>query len=359
VAQGGVVFAAAVILTQARWGRVLERIAAGMGVLLPFSFLVLGLLWFGRRHLFPWLDEANRPAWLDARWLFARDALVLAGMTALSLAFLYASLRPDLHAAQETISTNGWLARWITRGWRGRQEEREQSRRWRGFLATALAIGFFPSGALLSIDLAMSLDPHFHSTIFPLIFLAGSFYSALALTAILAALWRRDDDPEPVIGPSVLLNLGNLLWSFGMLLAYFWWSEYLSVWMANLPDEVAHHVARWQAPPWHLVARADLITAFVIPFFLLFSRGLKQSPRGLAAVGGIGAAGVLLQRFLDALPFLRPGGGAVPFLVSLAISIGFLGAAALPYFWFMRRVPLFPVEDPQFLEQLQLRGITV
>jgi hypothetical protein len=325
------VLAAAFVLTAAHWGRPVQRIAAGMAAFLPLSLPLLALLWLGRRHLFLWITEPERSAWLNVTGLFARDGLALAGMTALSLAFLSASIRGG----------------------------RERSRRGHGWLATAVAIGFFPAYALLAIDLAMSLDSPFTSTIFPVIYLAGSFYAAIAATAVLGAVWRRSPGAARLIAPSEVLHLGNLLWAFCMFLGYLWWSQYLTIWMGNLPHEVAPHMLRWQTGTWRGLAWASLTGAFIVPFFLLFSRGLKAHPLALALVGGIGAGGVLLQRFLDVLPALGAAGGIAGGLVQAGVTVGFLGLFALPYLWLTRRAPLFPVDDPLFIEELLVRDVVV
>jgi hypothetical protein len=41
------------------------------------------------------------------------------------------------------------------------------------------------------------------------------------------------------------------------------------------------------------------------------------------------------------------------------VTLGFLGAVALPYLWLVRRVPLFPIEDPLWLKSLATRGVKV
>lgn len=307
LAQGGVVLAAILHLAEARWGRVVERIAAGLGAFLPLSLLLFLLLWFGRGTLFLW------------------DGLALAVVTALCLTFLYRLLRPVAGPPRP--------------------------------LAGALVVAFGLEYALLSIDLGASLDPRFRSTILPVIYLAGALYSALGVTAVVLAAWRPADRLREVITPSHRLDLGNLIWAFSILLAYLWWSQYIVIWMGNLPNEVAHHAARWQTWPWSALAWATLTAACLLPLLLLFSRSLKQHALALAWIGGIGAFGVLLQRFLDVFPALGVMAGIGAALLAVGVSLGFLGAATLSYLWLMRRVPLFPEEDPRFREALALRDV--
>src|SRR4051794_30412627 len=52
-AQGGPLLASAFHITEARWGRVVQRFSEVLGILLPLTLLGPPLLWLGRPHLFP------------------------------------------------------------------------------------------------------------------------------------------------------------------------------------------------------------------------------------------------------------------------------------------------------------------
>lgn len=337
--QGGVVLAAALELTESRWGRLVQRMAAGMGAFLPVSLLLLPGLWFERGQLFPTLSTG------EAAGMLLRDWLALAAASGLSLAFLYALLPPELRRAPEQPPEK-------------KDAERRPVRMRR--LAAAVVLGFFPTFALIAGDLEMRVEPGFHSTILPGIYLAGAFYSAVGVTALLAASWQRHSAAaREVISGCELLDLGNLVWAFALFLGYVWWAQHFTFWMGNLPHEAEYHIQRWRTLPWSLLAWTAVACAVAVPGLLLFSRALKRHPRALALAGGLGALGVLVQRFLDILPSVHPEGGLIPLLVALGVSAGFLGAAALPYAWLMRRVRLFPLEDPLFVEELQVREVTV
>lgn len=226
-------------------------------------------------------------------------------------------------------------------------------------MSTALILGFFPAYALPAIDLGMSLDPGYHSSLYPLSYLAASFYGGLAGTAVIVAFIHRTESGREIIAPSRSLDLGNLLWAFAILLAYFGWTEYLVVWMGNLPDEVAHHLQRWRAWPWTMLAWTALSCACAVPFVALFNRALKKNALWLGGVGGISLLGGLLLRFLDALPSLPVTASPLAFFIGAGVSIGFMGLFGLSYLWLLRRVPAFPIADPLFMEALELREYPV
>src|SRR5215475_11967057 len=89
IAQGGVVLSASFYLTQGRWaGTTQYRLAEAFAGFIPLGFILFWGLYFGRTLIFPWVLHpiAQKAAWLNTPFLFARDGLGLAFMTALSFA---------------------------------------------------------------------------------------------------------------------------------------------------------------------------------------------------------------------------------------------------------------------------------
>jgi Ni/Fe-hydrogenase subunit HybB-like protein len=324
LAQGGVVVAASFHLAEARWGRLVERFALAQGAFLPISVVLVLALRLGRAHLFPWYGQRALSPWLNANALVLRDAAALLVMTLLSGAFARASLR---HGGS--------------------------TRR----LAIAATVLFFPAFGMLAVDLGMTPDLRYHSTVYPVLYLAGCYYTALAATALAVALWRRGEPRKRLIGPKRLLDLGNLLWAFAIFLGYLWWCEFLVVWMGNLPDEAGRHLHQWRDWPWRAIAWTSLICGVALPSAILLGRGLKKSALILGAAGAIALLGVLLERILDVLPALPVERGIGTALLVTGITIGFAGLFALCYLAAFRRIPLFPTEDPQFLKELATRDV--
>jgi hypothetical protein len=322
-AGGGLAAAASFRLSEAHWSRPVERFAVSLGMILPFALLALPVLWFGQAQLFP------QPG---TGWHLLRDALALAVTTGIGFAFL--RFGPGVRFPP---GGDGNLCR----------DERR--------LPAAMVIAFFLSHALIAADLDMAPEPGFHSSVYPVVYLAGSFYSALALIAALAAMWRRMEGADSVITRPHLLDLGNLVWGMALFLGYLWWCDYFPAWMANLPEEARRIITRWRVEPWDILSWNTLACAVVIPGVLLASRALKQNAAALAAVCCVGALGVLLQRLTEVLPLVRESWGPLPVLVAVGVCVGSAGLAGLTVLWFILRVPPVPAGDPEITRSLVLR----
>ena len=179
LAFGSVLFSAALVITKARWGRPIKRLAEAPAAFLPFSFLLFWVLYLGRNKLFPWIREPLplKAAWLNTSFLFARDGVSLFLLTAVSLALVYFSIRGEREIYSQGIGA-----------WEGTRDQGEKNLHKQSILSPILAILFVLGFSLIGFDLVMSLSPHWYSTLFGMYFFTGAFYSGLAVLMVLSVL---------------------------------------------------------------------------------------------------------------------------------------------------------------------------
>jgi Ni/Fe-hydrogenase subunit HybB-like protein len=344
LAFGSVVISAALVLTQARWGRPLKRLAEAPAAFLPFSGLLFWVLYPGREQLFPWIREPSphQAAWLNTGFLFARDGLALLLLTAVSLALVYYSVQgereipwegpPDLDALRE----------------RGEKNLGRQAR-----LAVLVAILYPLAFSLIGFDLVMSLSPEWHSTLFGMYFFTGGFYSALAALLVLAVISVKAFRLGRFIRAGQFHDLGKLLLGFCLITGDFFFSQFLVIWYGNLPEETRFVITRINRAPWKPLAWTVLTVCFALPFVILLSRKAKGRSGLMAVLGGIVLLGMWLERFLLVAPSLWKGPDLPLGFLELLTSLGFLGLMGLSLLWFFKRFPLLPLTDPLFLDSLR------
>ena len=146
----------------------------------------------------------------------------------------------------------------------------------------------------MSVDWVMSLDPHWFSTIFGILFMGGQGLSALAFSIAVVVLLSRTEPMSRVIAPAHLHDLGKLMLAFVMLWAYFSFSQFLIIWSANLPEEIPWYLKR-MGGGWQWVGLALIFGHFALPFVLLLSSDIKRNGRTLIGV----AIAVILMRIVD------------------------------------------------------------
>lgn len=211
-----------------------------------------------------------------------------------------------------------------------------------GLVAYGLTITF------ASVDWVMSLDPHWFSTIYGVLFMGGQGLSALAFAIAVLARTARHRPLDEVVEATHFHDLGKLLFAFVMLWAYFSFSQFLIIWSGNLPEEIPWYLERMRGG-WGAVALVLVLGHFVVPFLLLLSRDLKLDRRVLGAIAG----GLIVMRLVDLLWLAAPRPEAHGFPlhwldVVLPVAMGGLWLAVFARE--LARRPLLPVNDPYFEE---------
>src|SRR5437879_6243180 len=127
-----------------------------------------------------------------------------------------------------------------------------------------------------AIDWVMSLSPHWASTIYGFLFVAGQLVSSMSFMISTVVLLARTEPFSNVLQARHLHDLGKLLLAFVMLWAYFDFSQLLIIWSGNLPEEITFYRTRLYGE-WGVVAVIVLVSQSFVPFFLLLSQDVKRS----------------------------------------------------------------------------------
>ncbi|HSU15569.1 hypothetical protein [Longimicrobium sp.] len=362
VAVGMVLFAISQQLTNSRWSWPLRRIAlAGIGFF-PVSFVLFLLKLPGRPVWFEhWWGEgkvqadpilAAKAVWLSPTGMLLRDLIGLLVLYGMMAWFAYHMLRPDLHGVK-----GPGIYRTITGGeWRGVAEEALRSRKLSLRIGAVTAILNALIWGMIAIDQAMTMLPHWFSTMFPVTFLVSTFHSGLAMTAVMMVVLRRHLKLEEYITGAQFHDLGKLIFAFAVFWMYVNWSQYVVIWYGQLPHEQEFFVQRFH-PQFALITEIMVACVFVFPFLALLPRAPKKVPGVLAGVSAVVVIGHWLERYLITIPSVW-GGSHAPFgLTEIGISLGFAGLFFASYAWFLSTFPVLP--SPASLATIPSPTITV
>jgi len=198
----------------------------------------------------------------------------------------------------------------------------------------------------MSVDWMMSLDPHWTSTIFGVLFVGGAGLSALAFTVVVLASLSEAKPMSELMSADRFHDLGKLMYAFVLLWAYFSVSQLIIVWSGNLPEEIPFYLRRFQGV-WGKVSWIVLFGHFVVPFAFLLSRRIKRNAKLAARV----ALFILAMRAVEIAwmiaPMVRHGVNASgPNWVDFAAVLG-LGLVWLLFFFRnLGARAVVPVHDP-------------
>lgn len=251
---------------------------------------------------FPWVAALCVPVLLAQGWLYAGTRQAAAMDPSLAAQALY--FDPVFFSLRAVFYFAVWigLSRALLRAGAAFEAEPAPARRDRlmGLAAGGLvAYGLVSSFAL--IDWGMAVEPRWFSTVYPMMVLTGGLLAALALGTVSMAVLAARGAPVGAVAPRTWQDLGNLMLTLLLSWAYLAFSQFLIIWSADLPSEVAWYRHRG-AGGWGLVALALFVFHLLLPFAVLLSRQAKRRARVLAWV----ALGVLALHGLEALWLVWP-----------------------------------------------------
>ena len=195
-------------------------------------------------------------------------------------------------------------------------------------------------------DWVMSLEPHWFSTIYGMLFMV---ISALTAMSMMITVLRLLSDTEPIkdaVTPQQYNDLGNLMLAFTMLWAYMSFSQFLIIWAGNIKDEIPWYMSR-AFGGWGRLALFLVIMHFAVPFLLLLQRGVKRRLKWLSIVAGMMLCLSAIDVYWLIVPAYEQSGPRLH-VTDLLAFIGIGGLWVAFYFWQLKKMPLLPLNDPRF-----------
>jgi hypothetical protein len=352
LAQAGVAFAAIYRMTNGGWSDQFRRIGEIFIAFLPVSFLLLFIILIVQSQLYPWITEPipKKAAWLNSPFFTLRLLVYFATMTGLSYYYVATSIRPDVGLLRETgkydeaeqSALMSRLVTMLTRNWKGYAEESAKSERRLKVLTPVFLISYGVIYTFVGFDLLMTLDPHWFSTLYGWLFVVSGFYSGVVALMMTGFLVGKNTKQSNTIGKNQFHDIGKLILGFCMFTGGLVFSQYLTIWYGNIPEETAHIIVRFHEAPWAVVSTGVLLTAYFIPLIFLFSKKIKQTPGLLFPLGILILLALWTNRFIETVPSIwhQP---YIPFgLVEVGITLAFFAAVVLSWLWLARIVPLVP-----------------
>ena len=332
---------------KAKWLIVLRRTMETMGAsVIVFIPLMLPLL-FGMKDIFPWVDPKA--------WVFPGTNGVT--FTEVELHHLHHK-HPYLNQTFFYIRQAIYFVVWAfvalkLRGWSAEQDTS-------GALELTVKQRRFSPGALpflaltitfAGFDWLMTLTPLWQSTIFGVYYFAGSFQAAFCILTIATVNAQGKNEYGSLVTTAHYHNLGKLMLAFTAFWAYVAFSQFLLIWIANIPEEAGWFKLRIEGP-WKSLSIGLLLMGFVLPFFTLLSRNLKLKPRLLAVV----AVYLLVMHAVDMYwliwPAFSPQGPSFHWTL-LTSFVGVGGIAVAGAIFLARGRYSLPVKDPYIAESLR------
>lgn len=341
ITMGVLAFYAIQQVAQAGWSPVLFRVMQGITAFLPyisilfFILLLMAKFHVGNNHLFAWLEEgisdpksdhydaiiAGKSGYLNFAFWISRAAIFLLGWN------LYRHLSRKNCLAQDEANDNTFY--------------KKNFKMSAGFL-----VFFIVSESIMAWDWIMSVDPHWFSTLFGWYVFASFFVSGIT-TISMVTLYLKSKGYLENVNSSHIHDLSKFMFGISVFWTYLWFSQFMLIWYANIPEEVTYFVTRIEN--YNLPFFGAVVMNFVFPILVLINTDFKRIAPIIVTAGIV----ILLGHYIDFFNMIMPATVGDQWFIGIseiASVLFFLGLFILIVFTALTKAPLTPKRNP-FIEE--------
>ena len=326
-------------VAQAGWSPVLFRVMQGITAYLPvvsvIFFLLLLLSGFHINHLFVWMKEgvtdpnspnfdeiiAGKSGYLNFAFWISRAALFLLGWN------LYRYLSRKNCLAQDEATDNIFYKKNFK-------------------MSAAFLVFFIVSESIMSWDWIMSLDPHWFSTLFGWYVFASFFVSGITVIQMVTIYLKSNGHLENV-NSSHIHDLSKFMFGISVFWTYLWFSQFMLIWYANIPEEVTYFVTRIN--DYGITFWGAFAMNFIFPILLLINSDFKR----IFWIVVMGGTVILIGHYVDFFNMIMPATVGDRWFIGLpeiASLLFFIGLFIFIVFTALTKAPLLPKRNP-FIEE--------
>lgn len=321
-----------------------------------FAIVIAGLfpiVHLGRPWFFYWLLPHPNSTGLWPQWKspLVWDFFAIATYLVFTALFLYLSLIPDFAVLRDRAKSRfvriayGLLAL----GWRNSISHWKRYTQAHFVFAVLAAPVVVTVTGIISLDLAVSIVPGYHFTIFPPYFVAGAIFSGFATVILIAISIRWMFGLQDIITPAHIERLAKLMLAFGLVVDYAYLSEIFTAWYSGTDYYWTVYLDRWTgpyAPFWWA-----MIFCNVVLLQLVWFPSIRRSLPAMFALALVADLGMWLERYqivltsthADYLP--ANWGEAWPTLADWGLQLGSIGFFVFMLFLFIRLMPVLSIKD--------------
>ena len=338
-----VFFVALQHVAEAGWSTVIKRVPEAIMTFLPYAcavmiFIVVAAMlhW---NHIYHWMEEgimtegapnydkiiAGKEAYLNPIFFLVRSIIYVVVWIYCAKRLRDISLQGDLEGGIGENSYN------------------------KGITVSAWFIVFFAvSSSMASWDWIMSIDTHWFSTLFG--WYIFSEWSAIGFTTILLfCLFLKKQGYLQDLNDSIIHDLGKWVFAFSVVWTYMWFSQFMLIWYANIPEEVTYFMERIELSNYRFLFWFSAAINFVVPTIVLMSRDAKRNTNFLIFASVVLLIGHWINSYLLFAPGTLHDHGHLG-LTDLGMGLGFLGLFFYVVFRSLTKRPLSVKHHP-FLEE--------
>ena len=317
-------------ISQSGWSAAFKRIPEAMAAYIPFAAVFFVLLIFGVHHLYEWSHAeaiesdhliAHKSPYLNVPFFLIRIIVFFAVWIYLTKLMRRISLKEDLEGGMAAFYKSEHLSR---------------------IFIFVVAITF----SAFAIDVLMSLEVHWFSTIYAAKMFVSAFLHGSAVIALIVIILNR-------FGYFKLLNRSHLhdftryIFMLSIVWGYFTFAQFMLIWYGNIPEETVFYARRSEGV-YGILFYVSIVLNWFLPFLFLMPRKSSRSKMVMTPVILLLIVGQYVELYYEIWPIAV--GNATFGLIEIGSYLGYLGLFIWVVTAWLAKANLVPVNHP-FLEE--------
>jgi molybdopterin-containing oxidoreductase family membrane subunit len=348
IGHAGTLISAILFLFRAKWRNTVNRSAEAMTVFAVitaglFPLIHVGRLWFAAYWMVP-LPNTNN-LWVNFRSPLVWDVFAISTYLTISVLFWYMGMVPDLASIRDRVKGFKRLVYGLMCfGWRGTAKQWHHYETGYGFLAALATPLVLSVHSVVSWDFAMSIQPGWHTTIFPPYFVAGAILSGCAMVYTLLIPIRKMFRLEEFITKEHLEACVKLTLLTSSIVFYAYAVEFFVAWYSGNVYEWALFEKRATGP--YSFYFWTMVSCNCIFPLLWWSKRLRNNVTVSFIIAVLVNVGMWFERYniivSSIIEDFLPGswGHYQPAWIEIGITLGSFGWF---FFWFFIFCKFFPI----------------
>lgn len=318
VVNASMFFICATTLAWGGWQMSFRRVPEAISACVPIIgiitlFILLAIVFGGNHTIYHWTDTEH----------VKHDKI---------LNFKKGFLNKGFFAVVSVLTVVGWS--WL--GWKMRRLSRsldnkplatvEEGKKyvWNNTVWAAIFMVVFALTVMSSIPWLwlMSIDAHWYSTMYSWYTFASTWVSGIALIALFV-IYLKNNGYLELTNQEHLHDLGKFMFAFSVFWTYLWFSQFMLIWYANIPEETTYFAPRAQGI-YKGIFWMMFIINFLAPLLILMSRNSKRNYTTITFMSLL----IIFGHWLDFFQMVHPGPSPdhVPMILyDFCIALGFVG----------------------------------
>lgn len=254
----------------------------------------------------------------------------------------------------------GWKMRKLSRSLDNAPLPDNESKRkyiWNNTVWAAVYIVVFSLTVMSSLPWLwlMSIDAHWYSTMYSWYTFASTFVSGMALIALFIIFLKNNGYLE-YTNNEHLHDVGKFMFAFSIFWTYLWFSQFMLIWYANIPEETTYFKPRAEGVYSGIFWLMFMIN-FLAPLLILMTRDAKRKYTTMTFMALL----IIFGHWLDLYQMVMPGplkdhetsNTYVPMILyDFGVALGFVGLIIFLVGRALSKAPLLAKNHPFVKESL-------